>query len=50
MRIAGKCPLENGESYIRTELENFDKDKIRNLDIESMRKEFCKNVCKNIVC
>lgn len=53
MRIGGKCPLnlvEDQETYIRTELEKFNKEKIIDSDVDSMRKEFCRNICKNITC
>lgn len=49
MKLGGRCPLnhvENQEEFLRTELQNFYRKQV-NTDIEIMRQEFCRKVCKN---
>jgi hypothetical protein len=52
MKLGGKCPLnnmKNKEEFLIKELENF-YNKPVNFDIEKMKDEFCRNICKNIMC
>jgi len=55
MKLGGRCPLnkiKDQESYIKTELENFYGVPLEKLNIinGNLKKEFCKNICKNILC
>jgi hypothetical protein len=53
MKIGGKCPLsciEDRETFLRNEIEIFYKANIDINDIESMRRIFCRNICKNLMC
>jgi len=53
MKLGGRCPLnyiKNKESFLRTELENFYRKPVNGLSIEKMKKEFCRNICDNIMC
>jgi DNA gyrase inhibitor GyrI len=53
MRIGGRCPLnhvKNEEEFLKKELENFYKKQMKTSTLEQMRKEFCRNVCENIMC
>jgi len=51
--IGGRCPLnrvEDKEEFLRKELENFYKKQTNCLSVEELKKEFCRNVCENIMC
>ncbi len=53
MKLGGRCPLnyvKNQEEFLRTELQRFYKKQIDKMNIEDMKKEFCRNICDNIMC
>jgi hypothetical protein len=53
MKLGGKCPLvlcDGQETFLRMEIEYLCKKSLITSDAESIRKEFCANVCKNIMC
>ena len=51
MKLAGRCPLDNNlsEDFLNVKLEKF-YGKPVSMSAEKMRKEFCKKICKNILC
>jgi len=54
IKLGGRCPLnfvsqKELEEFMKIKLEKFYERSI-NLTVENMKKEFCKNICKNILC
>jgi len=50
MKLGGKCPLNlNNENSLQVELERFYQKPVT-MDVEKMREEFCRKICKNILC
>jgi len=51
MKLGGKCPLNNNLSanLLQSELQKL-YNKPVTMSAEEMREEFCRKVCKNILC
>jgi hypothetical protein len=53
MKLGGRCPLvicDDRETFLRMEIEYTCKKSLLLSDRDSIRKEFCTNICKNIMC
>jgi hypothetical protein len=53
MKFGGRCPLnmsDGQETFLRMQVEYVCKKSLIVSDRDSIRKEFCGNICKNMLC